>query len=266
MWEGVGDQTELQHIDSHSSGHDSISFLFSCAAQSGAWGLSLSGFWFSLLHLISNDWTSCAPSYIIIQRPPSSCGRHKSHSFNQSTVKVIFWYSSTGCTCYLHRCISYFDSPAGSEVNIQQLYYQTLLGGVCSAQMSYLLRCSYSLVLDFSFFIYIFPFSASQNPSLNKNVEFVFKIKPRISRGNMSFDLTFSIRSACRSSYFSNLRWCAQSILTTKGIVNSSINFFLINYSFPYIYIQGSHKTSRNLWGREKEQSCYYYYSLRIPI
>ena len=44
-----------------------------------------------------------------------------SHSFNPSTVKVIIsWYSSTGCTCYLHRCISYFDSPARSEVNIQQ--------------------------------------------------------------------------------------------------------------------------------------------------
>ena len=43
------------------------------------------------------------------------------HSFNPSTVMVIFWYSSTGCTCYLHRCISYFDSLAGSEVNIQQL-------------------------------------------------------------------------------------------------------------------------------------------------
>ena len=44
-------------------------------------------------------------------RPPSSCGRHKSHSFNPSTVKVIFWYSSTGSTCYLHRCISYFWQP-----------------------------------------------------------------------------------------------------------------------------------------------------------
>ena len=59
------------------------------------------------------DWTSCAPSYKIVRRPPSSCERHKSHSFNPSTVKVIFWYSSTGCTCYLYRCISYFDSLAG---------------------------------------------------------------------------------------------------------------------------------------------------------
>ena len=41
-----------------------------------------------------------------------------SHSFNPSTGKVIIsWYSST--RCYLHRCISYFDRPAGSEVNIQ---------------------------------------------------------------------------------------------------------------------------------------------------
>ena len=72
---------------------------------------------------LPTDWTSCAPSYIIVRRPPSSCGRHKSHSFNPSTVKVIFWYSSTGCTCFLHRCVSYFDSPAGSEVNTQHSDY-----------------------------------------------------------------------------------------------------------------------------------------------
>ena len=35
------------------------------------------------------------------------------HSFNLSTVKVIISWS-TGCTCYLHRYISYFDSPAES--------------------------------------------------------------------------------------------------------------------------------------------------------
>ena len=72
--------------------------------------------------LSPTDWTSCVPSYIIVRRPPSSCGRHKVHSFNLSTVKVIFWYSSTGCTSYLHRCISYFDCSAGSEVNIQHKY------------------------------------------------------------------------------------------------------------------------------------------------
>ena len=40
-------------------------------------------------------------------------------ALNLSTVKVIFWYSTTRCTCYLHRCISNCDSPAGSGVNIQ---------------------------------------------------------------------------------------------------------------------------------------------------
>ena len=41
--------------------------------------------------------------------------------FNPSIVKVApDLISSTGCTCYLHRCISSFDSWAGSEVNMQQ--------------------------------------------------------------------------------------------------------------------------------------------------
>ena len=40
------------------------------------------GCWLSLPYLVSNrsglqtDWISCALSYIIVQRPPSSCGRH----------------------------------------------------------------------------------------------------------------------------------------------------------------------------------------------
>ena len=71
--------------------------------------------------LSPTDWTSCAPSYIIVWYPPS-CERHKLHSFNPSTVKVIFGYSLTRCTCYLRWCIFYFDSPARSEVNIQHIY------------------------------------------------------------------------------------------------------------------------------------------------
>ena len=42
VWEGVGDRTELQHIDPHSIGHNYISFPFSWAAQLGTWGPSLS--------------------------------------------------------------------------------------------------------------------------------------------------------------------------------------------------------------------------------
>ena len=102
-----------------SLGHVPHSSIFSPTAQSGAWGPTLLGAGFLHRNFSPTDWTSCAPSYIIVCRPPSSCGRQKSHSFNPSTFKVIFWNSSTGCTCYLHRCISHFDSPAGSEVNIQ---------------------------------------------------------------------------------------------------------------------------------------------------
>ena len=90
--------TELQDIDSHSYGHNSVSFPFSCVAPPGAWGPSLAGTcsssqhllsnsncsircWFSLPHLISNCLTSCLhPGYIFVRRTPSSCGRHKSHS------------------------------------------------------------------------------------------------------------------------------------------------------------------------------------------
>ena len=36
MWEGVGDRTELQHIDPHSIGCNHVSFPFSWAAQLGA--------------------------------------------------------------------------------------------------------------------------------------------------------------------------------------------------------------------------------------
>ena len=36
VWEGVGDRTELQHIDPHSIGHNRVSFPFSWAAQPGA--------------------------------------------------------------------------------------------------------------------------------------------------------------------------------------------------------------------------------------
>ena len=79
-----------------------------------------------------------------------------------------------------------------------------------------------------SFFIY-FLFAAGESPSLVKNVDVEFEIKPRhpISRGNMYVGQPFLTHCSCRSSYFSNLRWCTQSMLASKGIVNSTIiNFF----------------------------------------
>ena len=120
--EGVGGWTELQHIDPHSYGHNSVSFPFSWAAQPGAWGPSLSGHVPHSSIFSPTDWTSCAPSYIIIWHPLFFLQASQFRTqLNPPTVKVISWYSSTGCTCYLHRCISYFDSLASSEVNIQHL-------------------------------------------------------------------------------------------------------------------------------------------------
>ena len=100
MWVGVGDRTELQHIDPHSIGHYNVSFPFSWAAQPGAWGPTLLGVGF-LYRIIS-------PTYLISKLTDVlySPGLYNnltstllptsvtiSHSFNPSTVNVIIsWF------------------------------------------------------------------------------------------------------------------------------------------------------------------------------
>ena len=111
----VADWKELQHIDTpNSSGYSSISFPFSWAAQPGAWGPSLCSDMVlipvSFLQLI---WTSCRRGYIIIWRPPTSCERHNSHLVQPIDSQGHPLISSTGCTCYLHRCISYLTARPG---------------------------------------------------------------------------------------------------------------------------------------------------------
>ena len=75
VWEGVGDRIELQHIDPHSIGHNCVSFLFSWAAQLGAWGPTLldAGFLYRILSPTGRvskltDFLF-SPSYIIVPRP-----------------------------------------------------------------------------------------------------------------------------------------------------------------------------------------------------
>ena len=68
-------------------------FSPTAAAQSGTWGPTLLGSGFLYRNLSSTGWTSCAPSYIIVRRTPSSCGRHKSHSFNPSTVNIFLLFT-----------------------------------------------------------------------------------------------------------------------------------------------------------------------------
>ena len=81
MWEGVGDRSELQHIDPHSIGHNRVfSVLLSCSTGGvGAqplWDMFLNPASYLLLIWSPTDWISCALSYIIVQRPRSSWGCH----------------------------------------------------------------------------------------------------------------------------------------------------------------------------------------------
>ena len=82
----------------------------------GPGGPASAGTWFSFQHLLSDrsDFLS-HPGYIIICRPPASCERHNSHSIQPIDSQGYPPISSTGWTCYLHRCISYFDSSAGGQ-------------------------------------------------------------------------------------------------------------------------------------------------------
>ena len=130
---GLGDPASL--------GHDPHSSIFSpiATAQSGVWGPPLLGAG-SLYRILSPTdlklWTPTAQSgswgppllgagslYSILSPTNSNflCTELYYYftptQFNLSTVKVITLIPSTGCTCYLHRCISYLDSSAG--VNIQ---------------------------------------------------------------------------------------------------------------------------------------------------
>ena len=145
MWQGVGDRTELQHIDPHFYGHNNVSFPFCSTGGLGArplWDMVLippSSLQLQLLnrgpegplcwalvlstaYYLQLPWTSCRRGYIIIWRSLFFLRASQFRTqFKPSTIKDISWYSSTGCICYLHWCISNFDSLVGSEVNMQDL-------------------------------------------------------------------------------------------------------------------------------------------------
>ena len=112
-------EQRLQHINPHSSGYDSLSFPFSWAAQPGTWGPSRG----SHSSIFSpTDLNFLSPGlYNNLSSTNFLRALQFRIQFNSSTVKVTpdLLISSTGCTCYLHWCISSFDSLAGSEVNMQ---------------------------------------------------------------------------------------------------------------------------------------------------
>ena len=153
MWEGVGDRTELQHIDPQSYGHNIISFPLSWACSTGGLGPCLSGTSSSFQHLLSNCncsiggpkcplcwvlilstafclqliWTSCCRGYIIIWRPIFVLRASQFRTqFNRSTVKVITWYSSTGCTCCLHRWFLILKAWPGRRSIYNKIWFTRL--------------------------------------------------------------------------------------------------------------------------------------------
>ena len=120
VWEGVGDWTELQHIDPQTLlatraflsrspwllnrgpgdqpllGHGSHSSIFSPT--------KLNFLSPGLYNNLTSTYFLRASQFALNSTP------------RQSRSPLI---SSTGCTCYLHRCISSFDSLAGAEINMQ---------------------------------------------------------------------------------------------------------------------------------------------------
>ena len=113
VWEGVEDRTKTALAST-------FSFPFSRVAQPEAQGPTLLGADFLSHILLPTSLVFKLPdflsslSYIIVPRLPSFCGRHNCTHSTHPRSRLYCWYFSTGCTCYLHRCISYFDSPAGS--------------------------------------------------------------------------------------------------------------------------------------------------------
>ena len=84
--------------------------------------------------------------------------------------------------------------------------------------------------LPWIFYMYFLLFDG-ESPRLVKNMEVELVMKPWYPTliGNTLVIQPFLTHCSCRSSYFSNLCWCAQSKFSSKGTVNSiTKTFFLI--------------------------------------
>ena len=124
MWEGVGDQTELQHINPHSYGHQRL-FPALQGCSTGGLGAHSAGCRLPLPHLVINssdlqltDFLS-PPSYIIVQSPTQylPITGHRDVSLPLS-LEWHFWLSSSGNNCHaVHRSLSsgasVYDCTAG---------------------------------------------------------------------------------------------------------------------------------------------------------
>ena len=113
MWEGVGDRTELQHIDPHSYGHQLCVFLVLQGCTTGGPGVH-SARCCSLYRILSptagspklTDFLS-SPSYIIVQSPTQylPITGHRDVSLPLS-LEWHVWLSSSENNCHaVHRSL-----------------------------------------------------------------------------------------------------------------------------------------------------------------
>ena len=113
MWEGVGDRTELHHIDPYSIGHNRVSFPFSWAAQPGAWGPSLSGTCSSIQHLLS----TCNCSVGGLRAHSAGCWLSLPHLVSNSSDLQLFWSPTDWISCALSYIIVYVHLPLVGVTN-----------------------------------------------------------------------------------------------------------------------------------------------------
>ena len=90
VWEGVGDRTELQHVDPHPHGHQHF-FPVLLGCSTGGLEPSLSGCWFSLPHLVSN-WSGLQTNWLPVFN----------ELYNSSTPALFSWASQIALIQPIH--------------------------------------------------------------------------------------------------------------------------------------------------------------------
>ena len=111
-WGGEWTKTATYWPPPSSSGHGGAFFSFSCADQPGAWGPSLTAeSWFSQLDL--EHWLKALNTNCLTPCLTWVISLFYVHSFQPVDSQGYPLISSTGCTCYLHRCISHLTAWPG---------------------------------------------------------------------------------------------------------------------------------------------------------
>ena len=113
MWEGVEDWTELQHIDPHSYGHNSVSFPFCWAAQLGAYS--------------AGSWFFSTASYLQLIWYPTNLNFQCTELYNSSTPTFFLWVSQIALIQPIHGqgyILIFLDRMHLSFTQVHFLFWQ----------------------------------------------------------------------------------------------------------------------------------------------